>query len=259
VFQIGQHLLEQRRRRGLTLEECERATRIRGRYLIALEEDRPEDIPDPAYARLFLRGYAAFLGLDADAMVAEYDERRGAAPPIEEHRVVPLETPPAGRLEELKRWIVRPRRRSRRRELGWVAIGMLGTLAAVIWLGAHGSSPSPPEQEAASVPRPAAAPSATAAPAVPRPAAAGPARLELTGAGTGGCWVRVQRGGPAGPVAYEGTLAPAQTVRLPVTGTLWLRVGWAPSLRVSLGGDGVALPGGTGTFMVTRDRVAPAT
>ena len=79
MITIGQRLSDQRRRRGLTLEECEAATHIRGRHLMALEEDRPGDIPDPAYARLFLRGYAALLDLDADALVAEHDEQRGAA------------------------------------------------------------------------------------------------------------------------------------------------------------------------------------
>ncbi len=70
VFQIGSHLSEQRRRLGLTLAECESATRIREKYLAALEEDRLGDFPDPAYVRIFLRGYATFLGLDAGALLS---------------------------------------------------------------------------------------------------------------------------------------------------------------------------------------------
>ena len=258
MFTIGQRLSDQRRRRGLTLEECEAATHIRGRHLMALEEDRPGDIPDAAYARLFLRGYAAFLELDADAMVAEHDERRGVRPPLEEHRVVPLEQGSAGRVHDLGRWAVRPRRRSRRREATWAAIGLLGALAVVLWMGARSDAPPPPAG-------PGAAPEASAAPAVTGTAthasaarAPGRVRLVLTGTGAAGSWVRVARGGPDGPVAWEGTIATGRSVRLPVSGTLSMRVGWAPSLRVSLGGREVPLLSGTGDYLVTRTRVTPA-
>ncbi|MGE0026083.1 MAG: RodZ domain-containing protein [Thermoleophilia bacterium] len=259
MITIGQRLSDQRRRRGLTLEECEAATHIRGRHLIALEEGRPEDIPDAAYARLFLRGYATFLELDADALVTELDEHMGVRPPREEHRVVPLEPGPAGRTRELRRWLVQPRRRSRRRDATWGAIGLLGALALVIWLGARSGPSGQPAAPRADVPAiatgSAAAPAATSAPARPAPRRVG---LVLTGTGANGSWVRVARGGPAGPVAWEGTLAPGQRVRLPVSGTLALRVGWAPSLQVSLGGRDVRLTGGTGDYLVTRAAITPA-
>jgi hypothetical protein len=259
VFTIGQRLSDERRRRGLTLEECEAATHIRGRHLIALEEDRPGDIPEAAYARLFLRGYAAFLELDAVAMVAEYDERRGVRPPLEEHRVVPLDHGPAGRVHELRRWAVRPRRRSRRREAAWAAIGLVGALAVVLWMGARADTPAPTADAGATPVAPATAPaSSEGATPAGAPRAPDPVRLVLTGAGANGSWVRVARAGPDGPVAWEGTIAAGRIVRLPVAGTLAMRVGWAPSLRVSLGGRGVPLSGGTGDYIVTRGGVSPA-
>jgi hypothetical protein len=49
--------------------------RTRVRYLRALEEERFEQLPAGAYRRTFLRGYANFLGLDADAFVDEYAAR----------------------------------------------------------------------------------------------------------------------------------------------------------------------------------------
>jgi cytoskeletal protein RodZ len=45
------------------------------RYLRALEEERFEQLPAGAYRRTFLRGYANFLGLDADGFVDEYAAR----------------------------------------------------------------------------------------------------------------------------------------------------------------------------------------
>jgi hypothetical protein len=59
-------------------------------------------------------------------------------------------------------------------------------------------------------------------------------------------------------VAWEGTIAAGRIVRLPVSGTLSMRVGWAQSLRVSLGGREVPLQSGTGDYLVTRSGVTPA-
>lgn len=137
MFQIGSHLSEQRRRLGLTLAECESATRIRAKYLAALEEDRLGDLPDPAYVRMFLRGYATFLGLDAEALLTEFDERHGGGLG-DEHRLVAAESPAPGRIAELGRWLVRRRRRSRRREAVWMAVVLAVILAVLFWLGESG-------------------------------------------------------------------------------------------------------------------------
>jgi cytoskeleton protein RodZ len=81
--EIGDSLREARRRGGIELSEVEQATKIRVRYLRAMEEDRWELLPDPAYAPGFLRTYATFLGLDGDALVQEY--RRGHEPVADTH------------------------------------------------------------------------------------------------------------------------------------------------------------------------------
>jgi len=65
VFAIGAGLREARERQGLSLEQAAEATRIAARHLRALEEERFERLPEPVYARGFLREYAGFLGLDA--------------------------------------------------------------------------------------------------------------------------------------------------------------------------------------------------
>ena len=53
-------------RQGLDLSECAAATRIRERYLVAIEDDRFESLPDPAYVNGFVRAYAAHLGLQVE-------------------------------------------------------------------------------------------------------------------------------------------------------------------------------------------------
>src|SRR5438445_1069806 len=75
VVEIGGALRAARERRGLGLGQVERETRIRERYLAALEEERFELLPARAYAKGFLRVYADFLGLDGRLIVEEFNAR----------------------------------------------------------------------------------------------------------------------------------------------------------------------------------------
>jgi len=75
---LGETLRSAREARGLTLEEVERATRIRVRYLLALEENDTAAFPSPVHAKGFLRNYAQFLGMDADALTTQYGDLIGA-------------------------------------------------------------------------------------------------------------------------------------------------------------------------------------
>ena len=81
MFEIGSTLREARRRQGLDLHDAERTTRIRVRYLAALEEERFDQLPAEAYAKGFLHTYADFLGLDGDTYVAELNARIAASQP----------------------------------------------------------------------------------------------------------------------------------------------------------------------------------
>src|SRR5438128_1873704 len=63
MLEIGIGLRQTRESRGLVLADAEAETRIRARYLAALEEEQFEALPE-GYARTFLRSYANYLGLD---------------------------------------------------------------------------------------------------------------------------------------------------------------------------------------------------
>jgi transcriptional regulator with XRE-family HTH domain len=71
---IGAALREERERQGLTLEDLEERTKIRTRYLRALENEDWDILPGPSYVRGFLRTYAGTLGLDAEDLVDDYRE-----------------------------------------------------------------------------------------------------------------------------------------------------------------------------------------
>ena len=68
---IGVRLREARMRQGLDLADCAAATRIRERYLIAIEDGRFESLPGPAYVSGFVRAYATHLGVTVEGPVKE--------------------------------------------------------------------------------------------------------------------------------------------------------------------------------------------
>jgi transcriptional regulator with XRE-family HTH domain len=80
---VGSKLREARSRRKLSLEEVEEATKIRGGYLQAIENDEWDQLPGDTYARAFIRTYGRFLGLDGERLAEEQRQARGAARPGE--------------------------------------------------------------------------------------------------------------------------------------------------------------------------------
>jgi cytoskeletal protein RodZ len=75
MFEIGNSLREARLRQGLDYADVERVTKIRPKYLRALEDETFETLPAQTYVKGFLRTYAEFLGLDGQLYVDEYNSR----------------------------------------------------------------------------------------------------------------------------------------------------------------------------------------
>lgn len=67
----GEQLRAAREAKGLTLEDVERATRIRAKYLAALENNDHKVMVSPVQARGFLKNYAEHLGLDSAALLSQ--------------------------------------------------------------------------------------------------------------------------------------------------------------------------------------------
>jgi cytoskeletal protein RodZ len=76
---IGETLRIARERRGLTLEQVSRETKIPLRHLDALEHDNPAALPGPFYQRAQIRTYARALKLDPNLLLAPLE--RSATPP----------------------------------------------------------------------------------------------------------------------------------------------------------------------------------
>lgn len=93
---VGEILKKIRREKQLTLEEVEKALRIRKKFLIALEENDWSKLPSLPYIKGFLKNYSSFLGLKSEEIVAIFrrqfhqQEKEGLLP---EGMISPLDEP----------------------------------------------------------------------------------------------------------------------------------------------------------------------
>jgi cytoskeleton protein RodZ len=75
MAEIGETLREARMRRRIDMTEVEAATKIRAKYLRALENEEWDLLPGPTFVKTFLRTYAEYLELDPRLLVEEYRQR----------------------------------------------------------------------------------------------------------------------------------------------------------------------------------------
>jgi cytoskeletal protein RodZ len=136
VFEIGNTLREARQRQDLDFPEIELGTKIRAKYLRALEDEQFDVLPSPTYVKGFLRTYAEYLGLDGQLYLDEYNSRFFVANAPEEDSPRP------------RRSHARPRRERRLERnavlLAIVGIAVVTALVFAAWQFGSGSSPSIP-------------------------------------------------------------------------------------------------------------------
>src|SRR4051794_845675 len=86
---IGATLREARMRARIDISEIESETKIRAKYLRALENEEWDLLPGPTYVKSFLRTYAEALGLDARLLLEEYKLRHERLSDIELQPIAP--------------------------------------------------------------------------------------------------------------------------------------------------------------------------
>ena len=244
MFEIGNSLREARLRQGLDFPEIEQATKIRPKYLRALEDEQFDILPGQTYVKGFLRSYAEYLGLDGQLYVDEYNSR---------YIHIDEETPLRARsTSSLGR--AGPRFES---SVVLMALGAIAILTLLVFAAWRFGSNTP---ETAildySQPPPAASPQSKPkrkAPTLRR------ARLTLTGA-AGDSWAEVYANSPAGKALFSGTVEAGRSVRFGherVYRRYFVRVRTPRNLTMAINGRAVELPAG-GLFYVTARRVTPA-
>lgn len=106
---VGKKLHEARTRKKLSLSEVEAETKIRARYLQAIENEDWDQLPEDTYARAFIRTYGHFLGLDGDRLAEEHRRSRGSARPGERLPRVDPKPHPVARERRRRRSGISPR------------------------------------------------------------------------------------------------------------------------------------------------------
>lgn len=86
---LPEQLLAARERKGVDLYRAERDTKIRARYLAALERGDYRELPGAVYTKGFLRNYAMYLGLDPEDILSQWHRERGELATSEPVIVVP--------------------------------------------------------------------------------------------------------------------------------------------------------------------------
>jgi cytoskeleton protein RodZ len=222
MFEIGNSLHEARVRQGVDLQTAELATKIRGKYLKALEEEQFEMLPAETYVKGFLRTYADFLGLDGQLYVDEYSSRFVVGDDDRALRPRRRQAAP---------------RRSRRLESSAVlvtlaAIGLVAALVIVAWRSGDGNKRASFDN-AAPVAKPAAKPHRRTASKV--------AHLVVS-ARHGNSLLEVHSGSASGKLLFQGTLLRGKSVSFSGK-RLWLDVSAPGNIVVRLNGLKAPLPG----------------
>src|SRR5690242_7860081 len=123
---IGTTLREARIRARIDMSEVEARTKIRAKYLRAIENEEWDLLPGPVYVKSFLRTYGDFLGVDSRLLVDEY-KRRYERPADQDLRPIT----PVGRQRERER----QRRRPRLGRLGAVVLVLAAVVVALYFIG----------------------------------------------------------------------------------------------------------------------------
>jgi len=140
---LGATLREARNRRRIDLSEVEAATKIRTRYLRAMENEEWDVLPGGPYARGFIRTYATFLGLDGERLADDYRHDVEAGGSSERApRAEPTVAAPRP-----------PRRRPRVSTGAWTAIVTVGLIAVLVVVGLSSESQESGKSQSARVRR----------------------------------------------------------------------------------------------------------
>jgi cytoskeleton protein RodZ len=258
MFEIGPSLREARERRGLSYSDVEIGTKVRSRYIKALEDERFDILPGPTYTKGFLRAYADFLGLDGNLYIDEFNSRHHDPRRDPEREIYP-------------RSKARSQHRQRRESnIVLIALAAIVAISSLVFLAWDNSQPS------AQLPIPPASTNttgntggSTAGSTTQTKKNHVPRKFTVTIAASGGnSWVSVHKWKVSGPAAAatNGTslggliVQDGQSVTLTALGPVYVSLGSPSAAKISVNGHSVHLPYITagGHLRITRSTISAA-
>lgn len=237
---VGEILLSEREKRGLTVKDVEAATSIRALYISAIENNNFAVVPGEVYLKGFIRNYANYLGLNGQAMVDLY--RQQQLPPsnttVDEPEAevnVNTDASPAG--GSAAKWMI----------VGAAAV----ILAGAAWWFTSGKETSPsPVQPKQVTPAPvqpqAQVPPQTQAP-VQQPAKTKP--VLVSAKFTAECWAQITVDGKE---VFEGIVESGALRTWEAEQTIIVKLGNAGAAELSYNGQPVGKLGSLGEVVVKK-------
>lgn len=261
MFEIGTALREARERKGLSFTQVEEDTKIRARYIRALEEEAFGILPGATYTKGFLRAYADYLGLDGHLFIDEFNSRYHDPRNEDERAIYPKSNS-------------RPRGRQRREtNIVLIVLAAIVAIASMVFLAFNFGGP-----DNVNLPPP---PSTSTGSTGSTPTSdnnshtgttekahnnhtASKYRIEITAA-SGSSWLSAHRGSDSGPaaVSVHGTdlsqylLQQGEVAAILANGPVVIALGAPGSVTVTIAGHAEQLPPGT-RFTFTRNGIKRA-
>jgi cytoskeletal protein RodZ len=259
MFEIGPALREARERKGLSYADVEQDTKIRARYIRALEDEHFGVLPGTTYTKGFLRAYADYLGLDGHLFIDEFNSRHHD-PRIEDDGPVYARSPG-------------PRHRQRREShVIMIALAAVVTVSALVVLGFNSSSPPnvpipPPSSSDTSTQTTGAGSTVDTRKSTKnkkKRTNTKPYKIEILAA-LGDSWMSAHIGSAKGRevVSVKGTrlgsypLVQGETAVISARGPVHVKFGAPGSITITVAGKQRTLPPGT-IFVITRGGIAKA-
>ncbi len=244
---------------GLTLKEVSETTKIRVKYLAALEDDDYGVIPGPTFIKAYLRTYASILRLDADDLVDEYRstyERRQSS--TSEYYDLTLEQMRNRSVRGSKK---RPVRNTRR---GYTLIGVLAIVAVVLlaFLGSRGEGGEPvvgPDSIGGTTTTLSGEVTTTtlgvAGSTTTSEAVYTGSEVSLRIVATGDCALVIRRLDRDGETVFQGRLESGQETMAEGSKRYWVSIGNPDAVQIYINGITYQSPDDAGAFYVTETKI----
>jgi transcriptional regulator with XRE-family HTH domain len=246
VPDIGNSLREARIRRGLSINDVEAVTRIRSKYLQALEENDFEVIPGPTFVKGFLRTYALFLKLDADLILSEYRstyEPRGDE--VATLRTDLTQQPRSRTATERKR------KRTRRTQRGYVLAGVAAVVlvALLAWFGAgRGDEAASLESDNLNPPTSTSLVDSASVSTT----TTGENVVFVVNVTEGSCWLVIREDSEQGAELYAGTLSAGGQQTFDGAKRYWMMAGRPEVLAITVNAVAFTVAPPAGSFTITE-------
>ena len=254
---VGYTLRQERERQNLSIGDIEQGTSIRADYIEAIENGEYDKLPGKVYTKGFIKNYAKFLGLDADAVGKEFaadmneiESTPEPAPEIEESAPTPtkpVEVKPVKKERKPLGHSVQQESRRSSSKLIVAAVILIAAVAGSAWAFLSGSDDNnvakvnPPVQQQTVAPEPAPVENPTpVANANPAPKSDS---VEVQARFNDRCWVLVT---VDGAVVQEGVIDGGQTLSWEGKENITFRLGNAGAVEFFQDGKSLGVLGGIG-------------